>query len=582
MCAAQAVVSNAPFPTPERGRPMSQPAPESSRPAPAQLAKAALRRLALDKLEPTPENYQRAYLAEAGIDATKDLAAPPQPTDPGLDGQAWADVIGRVVRGIERGSRQWTTSRKKESLQRVLDGSKSNAQRLQHRLSQLVASWDGEQPDEAIDTDMGAWVDAPEIGEAPSPQSPTPAAHGTDPTSLWSGVVGELSLTVREALPAPDPRAQEAAAAVAQATRDLGPAPPLLPLSPEMLDGVREACLEARRVLQHRNHLVEQLGSLCHELTDSLTDLAEDDSWVRGQCDAMRHQLDEGLNARGVRRISQLLHETRARQHDLRSERDAARHALKQLIHQMLQDMAELGQHTGRFQNSLSGYVETIVQADTIEGLADVVRGMVEDTRAVQSLVTQTQEKLQTEHARATELSDRVKQLEDEIRRLSDEVSTDPLTQIANRRGLMRAFEVEQSRMQRNGGSLAVALLDIDNFKRLNDQLGHQAGDEALTFLASTVKSLLRPSDALARYGGEEFVVLLPETPIDEAQAAVTRLQRQLSAQMFMHENQQVFITFSAGVTLYRQSETIEAALDRADEALYEAKRTGKNRTCIA
>ncbi len=559
--------------------------------APAQLAKAALRRLAIEKLEPTPENYQRAYQLEAGIEPAKEPAketAAEATSGTGLDGPAWADVIGRVVRGIERGSRQWTTGRKKESLQRVLDGSKSNLQRLQHRLSQLVASWDGEKLDDAVDTDMGAWLDEPENGAAAEPASasnnaaaPTLASHG-EQTRLWSGVVDELSQTVREALPAPDPRAVEAATAVSSATRELAPTPPLLPLSAEMLDSVRIACNDARRVLQHRNHLVDLLGSLCHELTDSLTDLSEDDSWVRGQCEAMRHQLDEGLSARGVRRISQLLHDTRARQQVLRAERDAAKAALKQLIHQMLQEIAELGHHTGRFQDSLSGYVDTIVQADSIESLAGVVREMVEDTRAVQSLVSQTQEKLQSEHARATELTDRVKQLEDEIRRLSDEVSTDPLTQVANRRGMMRAFEVEQSRMERNGGTLAVALLDIDNFKRLNDQLGHQAGDEALKFLSSTVKGLLRPSDALARYGGEEFVILLPDTPLDEAQSAITRLQRQLSAQMFMHENQQVFITFSAGVTLFRSGEAIEATLDRADEALYEAKRTGKNRTCAA
>jgi len=559
--------------------------------APAQLAKAALRRLAIEKLEPTPENYQRAYQLEAGIEPAKEPAketAAEATSGTGLDGPAWADVIGRVVRGIERGSRQWTTGRKKESLQRVLDGSKSNLQRLQHRLSQLVASWDGEKLDDAVDTDMGAWLDEPENGAAAEPASasnnaaaPTLASHG-EQTRLWSGVVDELSQTVREALPAPDPRAVEAATAVSSATRELAPTPPLLPLSAEMLDSVRAACNDARRVLQHRNHLVDLLGSLCHELTDSLTDLSEDDSWVRGQCEAMRHQLDERLSARGVRRISQLLHDTRARQQVLRAERDAAKAALKQLIHQMLQEIAELGHHTGRFQDSLSGYVDTIVQADSIESLAGVVREMVEDTRAVQSLVSQTQEKLQSEHARATELTDRVKQLEDEIRRLSDEVSTDPLTQVANRRGMMRAFEVEQSRMERNGGTLAVALLDIDNFKRLNDQLGHQAGDEALKFLSSTVKGLLRPSDALARYGGEEFVILLPDTPLDEAQSAITRLQRQLSAQMFMHENQQVFITFSAGVTLFRSGEAIEATLDRADEALYEAKRTGKNRTCAA
>ena len=77
-------------------------------------------------------------------------------------------------------------------------------------------------------------------------------------------------------------------------------------------------------------------------------------------------------------------------------------------------------------------------------------------------------------------MSERVTQLEDEMRRLSDEVSTDQLTQIANRRGLMQAFEVERARLERSGGELSIGLLDIDNFKKLNDSLGHAAGDEAL------------------------------------------------------------------------------------------------------
>jgi diguanylate cyclase len=85
----------------------------------------------------------------------------------------------------------------------------------------------------------------------------------------------------------------------------------------------------------------------------------------------------------------------------------------------------------------------------------------------------------------------------------------------------------------------------------------------------------------VARYGGEEFVVLLPETDAHEGEQILTRLQRQLSAECFEHDDQRVFITFSAGVTTHRPGEPIEAALDRADMALYEAKRTGKNRTCL-
>jgi diguanylate cyclase len=178
-------------------------------------------------------------------------------------------------------------------------------------------------------------------------------------------------------------------------------------------------------------------------------------------------------------------------------------------------------------------------------------------------------------------LTDKVQRLEAEIRKLSEEVSTDPLTQIANRRGLMRAFEAERSRSDRQSSMLAIGLLDVDNFKKLNDTLGHQTGDEALKFLAKRVSESMRPTDIVARYGGEEFVVILPDTPVDEAQAIVTRLQRQLSAEFFTADENKVFITFSAGVTQYREGEAIELTLDRADMALYEAKRTGKNRTCV-
>ncbi len=563
---------------------------------PAQIAKAALVRLAQNRQEPTPENYRKAYALESGDDTGFGGITQPAPLD-GLppssdDGTRWADLIGRIVRGAERGGRQWTTARKKDSLQRVIDGSRSSATRLHQRLDQLVRSWDSDTLDSTMleddgsppsaDTTAAAAPSAPENTTAPA--SPSPASDSASPLDAWPALaqhaLTQLEETVLVALPQDQAQSSEAANVLRTAlahSREPG-----TDEAATVQKQLTQACEQAQRVIEHRHHLVAQLTELCHSLTDSLVDLSEDDSWVQGQCQAMRHQLDEGLHSRGVRHMQQLLSDTRNRQLELKREREAARQALKDLIHQMLQQIALLGSTTDRFQDKLGVYAETIGTADSLQSLAGIVREMVEESREVQSVVAQTQTRLQDEHARATELTDRVRELEDEIRKLSEEVSTDPLTQIANRRGLMRAFEAEQARVERQGTPLAVGLLDVDNFKKLNDQLGHQTGDEALKFLARRVSESLRPVDVVARYGGEEFVVMLPDTPLEEAQQVLTRLQRNLSAEFFTHDERKVFITFSAGVTTYRAGEAIEAALDRADVALYEAKRTGKNRTCTA
>jgi diguanylate cyclase len=555
--------------------------------APAQLAKSALRRLATERLEPTPDNYRRAYAAECealGLPAPSEPAAPRVAAEPLKEdtGPQWSELIGRITRGLDRTNKQWTTARKKESLQRVLDGSKHSAERLLQRLQQLNLSWDQDKGDATvleIDTaedapdSTPAAVSAPEASEAPKAMPP----------GLSALEAQHLGDTLALALPDQEASGQEARlalkSALASAMGLISPAQQAQGVA--LSQDVALACEQARRVIEQRHHLIDQLTGLCQTLTDSLVDLAEDDSWVSGQCVAMQAELASSLSPRGTRRMQELLADTRERQKVLRSEREAARHALKLMIHEMLSEIAELGQTTGRFQDKLVGYADTIGQADTLESLAGVVREMVTESRAVHGVIAQAQERMHTEHARATELSERVRSLEDEIRKLSDEVSTDPLTQIANRRGLARAFEAEQSRVSRQGGLLAIGLLDVDNFKKLNDSLGHQTGDEALKFLSRRVSECLRPSDVIARYGGEEFVVLLPDTEVDEAQQVLTRLQRQLSAEFFTADERKVFITFSAGVTQYRMDEPIEAGLDRADLALYEAKRTGKNRTCI-
>jgi diguanylate cyclase len=546
----------------------------------AQLAKAALRRLALDRLEPTPDNYARAWRQEAG--------EPPAPAATVDDGPAIAALIERIVRGIERGSRGWTTARKKDSLQRVLAGSRSDARRLQQRLGQLVASWDSDAGDAdaaaASNDDTvfaaapGATVPAALDASVPAAlDACAPAVQGAPVPLRWERAVSALAGTVQLALPVHDEAPHEVTIALAALTERIDREG----ATPELIDELEALCRRAVPVLQHRHHLLDQLNGLCAELTASLTDLAENDSWAQGQCAAMRLKIDEGLSARGIRAVSELLRDTRARQSELRAERERARDSLKGLINRMLSELDELGSKTGHFHDSVGRYADVIEKADSLESLTGVVREMVEESRTVQALVQQTQARLHDERRHAQGLTQRVNELESEMQRLSDEVSTDQLTQIANRRGLLQAFDAERSRLDRSGGLLCVGLLDIDNFKRLNDELGHGAGDEALKSLAALVSKTLRPTDHVARYGGEEFVVLLPDTPVDEGQLILTRLQRALTGGLFMHEHKQVFVTFSAGVTAYRPGEPIEEALERADQGLYEAKRTGKNRTCL-
>jgi diguanylate cyclase len=123
-----------------------------------------------------------------------------------------------------------------------------------------------------------------------------------------------------------------------------------------------------------------------------------------------------------------------------------------------------------------------------------------------------------------------------------------------------------------------VALLDIDNFKKINDSLGHDVGDTALTHLAEVARAVMRPQDSLARYGGEEFVILLPDTPLDKGIEAMTRLQRELTKRIFMSGTEKVLITFSAGVAQLAKDESGSEAIKRADQGMYLAKRAGKNR----
>lgn len=188
---------------------------------------------------------------------------------------------------------------------------------------------------------------------------------------------------------------------------------------------------------------------------------------------------------------------------------------------------------------------------------------------------------------RAAEAEHRIAVLESELHAVSKLLRIDPLTGALNRRGLAESFAREVARADRRGAALCLAVFDIDDFKQINDGYGHHIGDTALVQLVHLVQNArrsLRPQDVLTRLGGDEFVILLPDTSLDAAGAILARLHKDkaVTAKALAAGNRRVTVSLSAGLALRNPTESLASTLGRADRALYQAKRAGKNRTCLA
>jgi len=158
---------------------------------------------------------------------------------------------------------------------------------------------------------------------------------------------------------------------------------------------------------------------------------------------------------------------------------------------------------------------------------------------------------------------------------------TDGLTQVNNRRHFDETLEREYLRARRHRRPLSLLVLDIDHFKKINDQYGHLAGDHVLRELAGLVQGRVRRDETVARYGGEEFVVLLPETTLEGAVSLAENLRARIAAHSFVFQNTNIPVTVSIGCSEAIEADTTAPDLfRRADELLYQAKKGGRNRVC--
>jgi diguanylate cyclase len=326
----------------------------------------------------------------------------------------------------------------------------------------------------------------------------------------------------------------------------------------------------------------ELLLRLFRLLLENITELLEDDAWLSGQIAGVQELLSGPITHSALKDTTRSLKEVIYKQGVLKHSLSEAKAAMKNMMITFIDRLSAVATTTGDYHQKIDKYASEIGKAKDIGELNKILDDVMRDTKITQAEALRSRDEMVTARQNVQEAEARIHDLEKKLEQMSELVREDQLTGSLNRRGLDDVFEREEARSERRQTPLCVGLLDLDDFKRLNDTYGHIAGDHALIHLVRVIKDTLRTMDVIGRFGGEEFMVILPDTPLEDAVQTVTRLQRELTKRIFMYNNEKLLITFSAGVALRKQGEDQTALIKRADEALYKAKRAGKNRVIAA
>ncbi|NDP40162.1 MAG: GGDEF domain-containing protein, partial [Rhodoferax sp.] len=320
------------------------------------------------------------------------------------------------------------------------------------------------------------------------------------------------------------------------------------------------------------------LLKLLHLIIENIGELSLDDRWLKGQIEALMTASTPPLTLRRLDDVERRLKDVIFKQTEAKGRALEAQEEMRQMLATFIDRLSQMTESTSAYHGKLEENARLIEQAKTLADIAPVLKEVVGATRTMAHDSLSARDELRGMRERAQVTEAELAKLHQELDRVSSQARHDPLTGALNRKGLEEAVNREVSNVRRKETPLCMALLDIDNFKQLNDTLGHASGDVALTHLATVTREVMRPQDTLARYGGEEFVILMPDTALDNGIEAMTRLQRELTKRFFLAGTEKVLITFSAGVAQLAADETGQSAIKRADQAMYLAKRSGKNR----
>ncbi|HHH35500.1 MAG TPA: GGDEF domain-containing protein [Gammaproteobacteria bacterium] len=259
------------------------------------------------------------------------------------------------------------------------------------------------------------------------------------------------------------------------------------------------------------------------------------------------------------------------------------RQRIRKIQQTLVGHLADVVKQNEKFGLLLEVEHESLRQTDNIEEMGALKEALIKEISKLMEGHQELTRKLESASKYLEIIESEGQYLNDELTRVHILSLTDELTELPNRRAFMRRLEDEVARVQRYGYPLSLALLDMDGFKKINDTYGHAAGDEVLRNFASNILSIFRHHDMVARYGGEEFAVILPNTDQHGALRALQKVQKRASESPYQFNGEtRPMPTFSAGIALYRPGETPGSLIERADKALYQAKRLGRNRIELA
>jgi diguanylate cyclase len=495
---------------------------------------------------------------------------------------AWSALIRELVQQFDTHHAGLTPAKKKETVEHVLSAS-GTPELLFSRLQSAVRSWSHTPVGEGPELVTGAIPDATVTTSAPASRSAAIAVARNEPGSR--GGFAELQDLIAQLLDntlsivlADSPELSRESSAIAAAARAARNLEELAALA----ERLKKLSYRAHFVAEDQAEMKSALLHLVHLIVDNISELVVDDQWLAGQISVVRELVNKPLNLRQLDDVERRMKDVIVKQGLLKKNLNEARDRLKLMLATFVDRLADFSETTSGYHDKIEKCAERISQANDIADLSDVLDEVMRETREVQLNAARSRDEMSLMRTRVDEAEREVSRLQEELAHASELVRHDALTGALNRKGMDEALEREVARLRRQGGSLSLAMLDIDNFKKLNDSLGHAVGDAALIHLSSVAREAIRPQDTLARYGGEEFVVLLPNTPLDDAVSAMVRVQRELTRRFFLNNNDKVLITFSCGVAELNGEEMPYDALKRADDAMYLAKRAGKNRVVPA